>query len=93
MILQADSFGRDNQMTATKDGQMMALRTKTLADHGYAHAAVERVTDVLAQELGMDPAELRLENFIPPEKFPYKSSLGWEYDSGNYRPPCARRWT
>src|SRR5512134_2794458 len=48
-----------------------------------AHA-IERVTDVLAQELGMDPAELRFKNFIPPEKFPYKSSLGWEYDSGNY---------
>jgi aerobic carbon-monoxide dehydrogenase large subunit len=46
--------------------------------------AIERITDVLAQELKMDPAELRLKNFIPPEKFPYKSALGWEYDSGNY---------
>ena len=46
--------------------------------------AIERMTDVLAQELKMDPAELRLKNFIPPEKFPYKSALGWEYDSGNY---------
>ncbi len=46
--------------------------------------AIERMTDVLAQELKMDPAELRLKNFIPPEKFPYKSILGWEYDSGNY---------
>jgi carbon-monoxide dehydrogenase large subunit len=46
--------------------------------------AIERITDVLAQELAMDPAELRLKNFIPPEKFPYKSALGWEYDSGNY---------
>jgi carbon-monoxide dehydrogenase large subunit len=48
-----------------------------------AHA-IERITDVLAQELKMDPAELRLLNFIAPEKFPYKSALGWEYDSGNY---------
>ncbi|HSE64212.1 MAG TPA: aerobic carbon-monoxide dehydrogenase large subunit [Thermoanaerobaculia bacterium] len=48
-----------------------------------AHA-IERVTDVLAQELKMDPAELRLKNFIPADKFPYKSALGWEYDSGNY---------
>src|SRR5947199_1054565 len=46
--------------------------------------AIERVTDVLAQELHMDPAELRFKNFIPPEKFPYRSALGWEYDSGNY---------
>ena len=48
-----------------------------------AHA-IERMADMLAQELKMDPAELRLKNFIPPEKFPYKSALGWEYDSGNY---------
>ncbi len=46
--------------------------------------AIERVTDVLAQKLGMDPAELRMKNFIPPERFPYRSVLGWEYDSGNY---------
>ncbi len=32
----------------------------------------------------MDPAELRLKNFIQPEQFPYRSALGWEYDSGNY---------
>jgi aerobic carbon-monoxide dehydrogenase large subunit len=49
-----------------------------------AHA-IERVTDVLAAELKMDPAELRFKNFIPADKFPYKSALGWEYDSGNYK--------
>src|ERR1700736_2532352 len=43
---------------------------------------IERITDVRAQEL-------RMKNFIPPEKFPYKSALGWEYDSGNY--PAALR--
>ncbi|HLX10786.1 MAG TPA: aerobic carbon-monoxide dehydrogenase large subunit [Thermoanaerobaculia bacterium] len=46
--------------------------------------AIERITDVLAQELKMDPAALRLKNFIQPEQFPYKSALGWEYDSGDY---------
>ncbi|HXJ53999.1 MAG TPA: aerobic carbon-monoxide dehydrogenase large subunit [Burkholderiales bacterium] len=46
--------------------------------------AIERVVDVLAQKLKMDPAELRMKNFIAPERFPYKSVLGWEYDSGNY---------
>src|SRR5437667_4655184 len=48
-----------------------------------AHA-IERMTDMLAQQLKMDPAELRMKNFISSEKFPYKSALGWEYDSGNY---------
>jgi carbon-monoxide dehydrogenase large subunit len=46
--------------------------------------AIERMADVLALELKMDPAQLRMKNFIPPEKFPYKSALGWTYDSGNY---------
>jgi aerobic carbon-monoxide dehydrogenase large subunit len=46
--------------------------------------AIERAVDVLAQKLKMDPAELRMKNFIPPERFPYRSALGWEYDSGNY---------
>ncbi len=45
---------------------------------------IERAMDILAAELKMDPAELRRKNFIPPEKFPYTSALGWTYDSGNY---------
>jgi carbon-monoxide dehydrogenase large subunit len=48
-----------------------------------AHA-IERITDVLAAELGMDPADLRMKNFIPKDRFPYRSALGWEYDSGDY---------
>jgi aerobic carbon-monoxide dehydrogenase large subunit len=139
--LQADSFARDYwmkaELAAKRDGTMVALRIKTIADHGYTNAsanpskfpaglfsictgsydrkqafcevdaaytnkppggvayrcsfrvteavhAVERVTDVLAQELKMDPAELRMKNFIRREQFPYKSVLGWEYDSGDY---------
>src|SRR5437667_8182924 len=46
--------------------------------------AIERMADIMAHELNMDPAEFRLKNFIKPEQFPYKSVLGWEYDSGNY---------
>src|SRR6185295_3940227 len=46
--------------------------------------ALERVVDVLAHALKMDPAELRMKNCIGADQFPYKSLLGWEYDSGNY---------
>jgi carbon-monoxide dehydrogenase large subunit len=46
--------------------------------------AVERIVDVLAHEIGMDPAKLRMDNFIKPEQFPYKTPTGWEYDSGDY---------
>ena len=45
---------------------------------------IERGMDILAARLGMDPAELRLKNFIRREQFPYQSALGWEYDSGDY---------
>ncbi|HST22349.1 MAG TPA: aerobic carbon-monoxide dehydrogenase large subunit [Blastocatellia bacterium] len=45
---------------------------------------IERMADLFAHEIGMDAAEFRMKNFIKPEQFPYKSTLGWEYDSGNY---------
>ncbi len=45
---------------------------------------LERMIDVLAEKLKIDPAELRMRNFIQPEQFPYPSALGWEYDSGDY---------
>ncbi len=45
---------------------------------------IERMIDVLARKLNLDPAELRLKNFIRKDQFPYHSALGWEYDSGDY---------
>jgi aerobic carbon-monoxide dehydrogenase large subunit len=45
---------------------------------------VERMVDLLAAELEVDPAELRLRNLIQPEQFPYKCKTGWVYDSGDY---------
>ena len=45
---------------------------------------IEQMTDMMAHKLGIDPAALREKNFIKPEQFPYKSVLGWTYDSGNY---------
>ncbi|MFC3229434.1 aerobic carbon-monoxide dehydrogenase large subunit [Marinibaculum pumilum] len=45
---------------------------------------IERMVDVLARKLEMDPAELRRKNFIDKAQFPYTSALGWEYDSGDY---------
>jgi carbon-monoxide dehydrogenase large subunit len=45
---------------------------------------IERLTDMMAHDLGVDPAEYRMNNFIKADAFPYKSPTGWEYDSGNY---------
>lgn len=135
------NFARDYHMTAEiaarEDGRVLALRVKTIADHGAFDAAadpskfpaglfsivtgsydfrsafvevdgvytnkapggvayrcsfrvteasylIERVMDVLARRLQMDPAELRLRNFIRKDQFPYHSPTGWVYDSGDY---------
>jgi carbon-monoxide dehydrogenase large subunit len=45
---------------------------------------------VLADELGIDAAELRLKNFVPAERFPYDSPLGFTYDSGDYQATLRR---
>jgi aerobic carbon-monoxide dehydrogenase large subunit len=140
--LMSTSFARDYHMTgeiaATKDGKILGVRSKILADHGAfnAHAQpgeqyptgffpiftscydipaayseatgvysnkapggiayrcsfrvteaiylMERTMDVLADELGMDPVELRRRNFVKKEQMPYVSVMGWEYDGGDY---------
>ena len=46
--------------------------------------AIERMVDILAHDIGKDPAQLRMENFIQPEQFPYHTPTGWDYDSGDY---------
>jgi aerobic carbon-monoxide dehydrogenase large subunit len=139
--LMSTSFARDYHMhgeiAATRDGKILGLRVKVLADHGafngtaqptkypagffhvftgsydlqaahcevtgvYTNKApggvayacsfrvteavylVERMVDVLARELGADPAELRMKNLLRSEQFPYTTPTGWEYDSGDY---------
>jgi CO/xanthine dehydrogenase Mo-binding subunit len=53
---------------------------------------MERLLDLVAHELDIDPAEIRRRNLIPPDAFPYKNEVIYqdfeplEYDSGNYEP-------
>ena len=54
-----------------------------------ATLTIERVMDVVAAELGMDPAEIRRRNFVQPHQFPFASSGGKEmggyvFDTGDY---------
>jgi aerobic carbon-monoxide dehydrogenase large subunit len=49
-----------------------------------AAAALERMIDLYAAEIGMDPAEVRRVNMIPPDAFPYRTAVRTEYDSGDY---------
>lgn len=45
--------------------------------------ALERMMDLLAAELGIDPAEVRRRNLIPKSNYPYTAATGTKYDSGN----------
>jgi carbon-monoxide dehydrogenase large subunit len=47
---------------------------------------LERLVDQAARETGLDPAEIRRRNFVPPEEFPYETATGASYDSGDYEP-------
>jgi len=55
---------------------------------------IERLMDTAALEMGMDPAELRKKNFIPPfdgvEQPGYQTQVALQYDSGNYQPVLER---
>lgn len=45
---------------------------------------IERTIDVIARRLKLDPAKVRLLNFVPRDRFPYKNAGGFTYDSGDY---------
>ena len=46
---------------------------------------VERIVEIAAREMGMDPAEIRRKNFIQPDQFPYETPVALTYDTGNYQ--------
>ncbi|WP_422366566.1 xanthine dehydrogenase family protein molybdopterin-binding subunit [Pelagibius sp.] len=45
---------------------------------------VERLVEVAAREMGIDPAEIRRRNFIQPDQFPYQTPVALQYDIGDY---------
>jgi 2-furoyl-CoA dehydrogenase large subunit len=45
---------------------------------------LERLMDMIARRLGLDPVEVRRRNLIPPDQMPYRTPLGGIYDSGDY---------
>jgi len=65
--------------------------TNTMAVGAYRGAGrpeaayyIERAMDLLADEAGLDPSEVRRKNFIPTDQFPYVTSAGERYDTGDY---------
>jgi carbon-monoxide dehydrogenase large subunit len=70
---------------------LRSVLTNTMLTYPYRGAgrpeavtALERCMDTMARRLGIDPAELRRRNFVPPESFPYATPTGRTYDSGEY---------
>jgi carbon-monoxide dehydrogenase large subunit len=55
------------------------------ATHG-----IERMVDMVAAELKMDPAEVRMKNFVRNEEFPFPTATGLVYDSGDYSAPLKK---
>lgn len=80
--VRADIIGAFTNCTPT-DAYRGAGRPE--ATHG-----IERMVDILADELKMDPAEIRLKNFIRNEEFPFPTATGLTYDSGNYALPLEK---
>jgi carbon-monoxide dehydrogenase large subunit len=73
------------------DYEVLGVFTNTTPVDAYRGAGrpeatyiVERLMDLAAQELDIDPIEIRRRNFIPKDKFPYTTSTGVSYDSGDY---------
>jgi carbon-monoxide dehydrogenase large subunit len=60
------------------------------APGGVAYRCSFRAMDIMAQKLGIDPAEFRMKNLIRREQFPYTSAMGWQYDSGDYHTAMAK---
>ena len=73
------------------DVEVLAAYTNTAPTGPYRGAGrpeaaylVERLVDVLARRLDMDPADIRRRNFIPRDAFPFKAITGRVYDTGDY---------
>ena len=129
-----DQIG-DYEVAVKKDGTLLAIKSKTLADIGaycqlntpaiptlkglmltgcykckamrmdvvgvYTHKmatdayrgagrpeatyVIERLMDIIADELKLDPVKVRLKNFPKPTEFPFDTLTGLTYDSGNYQ--------
>ena len=74
------------------DFQASNVFTNTIAVAAYRGAGrpeaiyyIERTIELIAAELGIDPAELRRRNYLKPEQFPYKTPTGSTYDTGDYQ--------
>jgi CO/xanthine dehydrogenase Mo-binding subunit len=67
--------------------EAVSNKCPTIPNRGYSRLQhlwlTERIVDVVATELGLDPVEVRKRNYVQPEDYPYETPNGCVYDSGN----------
>lgn len=67
---------------------VMTNKSPTGPNRGYGcqqlYYCLERMVDLLAAKLELDPAEVRMRNLVQPDQFPYSTPSGGYYDSGDY---------
>jgi carbon-monoxide dehydrogenase large subunit len=73
------------------DVEMLGLATNRVPTSPYRGAGrpeaaivIEQAVDLAARRLGIDPIEMRRRNIIRADQFPYRTPMGYTYDSGNY---------
>ena len=86
-VYQIQNYSVDAFGVSTNKTTHGSLRGIGKADASYV---IERLVDIAAQELRLDPVEIRMKNFIPAEAFPYRNVTGALYDSGQYH-LCLKR--
>jgi carbon-monoxide dehydrogenase large subunit len=95
-VLGAFMFNAIYKIPAYRFTSTNVFTTKTLTDayrgagRPEATFAIERIVDELAVELGREPLELREQNWIRHDEFPYTTVSGLTYDSGDYERATAR---
>ena len=75
-------FSMELRAVFTNKGPVGTYRAFGMTQATFAR---ERMMDLLARKLGLDPAKIRLQNLVSPEDFPYVNPAGLPYNSGNYR--------
>jgi aerobic carbon-monoxide dehydrogenase large subunit len=80
-VYDIDKVKFDTRTVMTNNTTVGAYRG---AGRPEATQLIERVIDVAAAKIGMDPAEIRRKNFFAPSKFPLTTNTGGAYDSGEY---------
>jgi len=73
------------------DIEVKGVFTNTMSTDAYRGAGrpeatylIERLVDLLARKLELDPADVRRRNFIEPSAFPFTTATGLTYDTGDY---------